>query len=35
MGDPWRVGPTALAVSLRRLGYSTSEAEKLVALRMR
>ena len=35
MNDPWLVGPTALAVYLRRLGYSTSEAEKLVGLRLR
>lgn len=35
MNDPWLVGPTALAVYLRRRGYSTSEAEELVALRMR
>lgn len=35
MSDLWMVGPTALALGLRHLGYTPREAERLVALKLR
>jgi len=35
MSDLWMVGPTALALGLRRLGFSPREAERIVALKLR
>lgn len=35
MSDLWMVGPTALALGLRRRGFSPREAERLVALKLR
>ena len=35
MSDLWMVGPTALALGLRRHGFSLREAERLVALKFR
>ena len=35
MSDLWMIGPTALALGLRRRGFTPREAERLVALKLR
>jgi hypothetical protein len=35
MSDVWMLGPTALAFGLRRLGFTPTEADRIVALRLR
>lgn len=35
MSDFWTLGPTATALALRASGFSTREADRLVALKLR
>lgn len=35
MTDLWRTGPTGAALGLRALGFSSQQAERLVALKLR